>query len=32
MELTSEVVEIYDAGGRKGVSFQVEKITHLSGE
>jgi len=26
-ELISEVVEIDDAGGRKGVSFQLEKIT-----
>ena len=26
-ELISKVVEINDAGGREGVSFQLEKIT-----
>ena len=26
-EVISEVVEIDDAGGKKGVSFQLEKIT-----
>jgi nicotinamidase-related amidase len=31
-ELISEVVEIDDAAGRKGVSFQLEKITPVRGD
>jgi len=31
-ELISKVVEIDDAGGREGVSFQLEKITPIKGK